>query len=55
MCISIYMQQIAKIMAQNISIYNHIKTIVTLFYSHFNGEWRYVMCFLIYRMASLMY
>ena len=45
MCISIYMKQIGKNMAQNISTYKHIKTIISSFYSHFNGEWRYVMCF----------
>ena len=53
-CTSIYMQQIAKIMAQNISIYEHIETIVSSFYFHFNGQRRYVVCFLIHSMASLM-
>ena len=34
----IYIQQIAEIMAQNISTYKHIKTIASPFYSHFNGQ-----------------
>ena len=33
----IHIQQIAKIMAQNIT-YKHIKTIVSLYYSHFKGQ-----------------
>ena len=30
-------------MAQNISTYEHIKTIVSSFYLHFNSQWRYAV------------
>ena len=51
--IYIYTQQIAKIMARNVSTYKHIKTIVSPFYFYFNSQQRYAICFLEHSLACL--
>ena len=55
MYVRMYVRQIAKIMAENISTYEQMKGFIFSLYSQFNSQKRYATCFLVDSLATLMY